>query len=225
MALIKWSGLVSEIKGKLNGSIFQGGAYGQVMRNRISGGGFLSSRWLVRRREFALISSSWRSLSKAQQDTWISQAVNYTFVDKFGNPYNPSGYILYNSLNHNRHTLGMPLLTIAPSPPTQEDIAPINASFTPPNTLQVSWTPTSNNDYAVMLYVSPALSTGVRHIKRRFILIGVKAGSTGSPANIGTSWEINYGPFPSSGRLIVNAKVIHRPTGRGYGDLIAITDI
>lgn len=112
MPQIKFSGLVTAMKGKAGGSIFSSNKQGAYFRNNKWGGGRKSARWDAAKNRLTILSNSWRLLSGEQREAWQAAAVNYTFENKFKEPYVPSGYQLYMSLNGNLLATGSPLLTV-----------------------------------------------------------------------------------------------------------------
>ena len=75
MAIIKTSGLISDIRGSINGSTFQRSAAGLIMRSKpISVGKGSNSQNNIRQINSRL-NYAWQTLSQAQRDLWGSYAV------------------------------------------------------------------------------------------------------------------------------------------------------
>lgn len=75
MARIAFSALIEEIVGKLAGSVFQDSYQGFQIRTRVSPRNPQSTYQQLRRGEFANISSTWRTLSTMQRQSFIDAAV------------------------------------------------------------------------------------------------------------------------------------------------------
>lgn len=99
MASIKFSALVSEIKGKFNGSVFASSPSGAYIRNNKSGGGRKSERWSTQKNIMSFISQKWRTLSLNDQEAWNLATVNFPRTNKFGAVRIPSGFELFQSFN------------------------------------------------------------------------------------------------------------------------------
>lgn len=128
MPQIKYSGLVTDIKGKAGGSVFASNKQGSYFRNNKWGGGRKSARWDKAKNNLSILSSNWRGLTAEQKTAWNDMAINYPFYNKFKVEYTPSGYQLYMSLNGNLLAAGFPLLTVPNAPrPYPEDLV-INPS-------------------------------------------------------------------------------------------------
>lgn len=111
MPQIKFSGLVTAMKGKSGGSIFSQNKQGAYFRNNKWGGGRKSARWDRAKVRLTQLSNTWRSLSEQQRQAWQDAAANYPFTNKFGDEYIGSGYQVFMSLNGNLYAHNLPLLT------------------------------------------------------------------------------------------------------------------
>jgi hypothetical protein len=99
MATLKYGSIVTEIKGKLGGHVFQ--RCGQSLSVRTISARRLTSSLLksISKTQFGSVASQWRKLSNAQKTNWSNIAPTYPTVDKFGNDIVLSGYQLYQYIN------------------------------------------------------------------------------------------------------------------------------
>lgn len=111
MPQIKFSGLITAMKGKAGGSIFSQNKQGAYFRNNRWGGGRKSARWDAAKNKLAQLSNSWRLLTPEQREAWQAAGATYPTLNKFKEEYIPSGYQLYMSLNGNLFAQNLPLLT------------------------------------------------------------------------------------------------------------------
>lgn len=111
MPSIKFTALVSDMKGKANGSVFSKNKQGNYFRNNVTGGGRKSLAWDQQKSNFSFLSTQWRSLTEVQKDSWASMAANYPALNKFKESYIPSAYQLYMRLNGVLYAKGFTLLT------------------------------------------------------------------------------------------------------------------
>lgn len=128
MPQIKYSGLVTDIKGKAGGSVFASNKQGSYFRNNKWGGGRKSTRWNNAKNRLSQLSSQWKALNAEQQAAWNAMTVNYPFYNKFKVEYTPSGYQLFMSLNGNLLAAGFPLLTIPVAPRSYPEDLIVNPS-------------------------------------------------------------------------------------------------
>lgn len=108
MAKIKLSALVSDIKGKMEGTVFARNSGGLYMRNNPIGVQKMTAKWGANKSRFASVVSSWRELTARQQAEWNEMAVNYTGHSIFGDNRKRSGYELYVKINQTMITSGLP---------------------------------------------------------------------------------------------------------------------
>ena len=112
MPQIKFSGLVTAMKGKAGGSIFSQNKQGAYFRNNRWGGGRKSQRWDNAKIRLSNLSNQWRLLSAEQREAWQAAGADYPFENKFKESYIPSGYQLFMSLNGNLYAHNLPLLSV-----------------------------------------------------------------------------------------------------------------
>jgi len=102
LAVVKLSTIISDIAGTVGGVTFRrhgGSTVVSVKSKGASKSKLRKNKQLINLRSLVL---SWSSLSKQTQDIWVSQALNYTFPDKFGVQRNLSGRQLYLKLQGNQ---------------------------------------------------------------------------------------------------------------------------
>jgi hypothetical protein len=112
MPQIKFSGLVTAMKGKAGGSIFSQNKQGAYFRNNRWGGGRKSERWDNAKIRLSYLSNQWRLLSAEQREAWQAAGKDYPFENKFKESYIPSGYQLFMSLNGNLYAHNLPILSV-----------------------------------------------------------------------------------------------------------------
>lgn len=108
MPKIKLSAIVTDIKGKSNGSVFSKNKGGVYFRTNPSGGGRKSAKWGQQKAVFAALSQTWKTLTSEQQDAWNAAVNNYQTTGAFGDIRIPSGYELYMRLNGTLTAQGLP---------------------------------------------------------------------------------------------------------------------
>lgn len=125
MASVKYGGIVTEIKGKLGGTVFQKSKSGGTAKNKGMHGkakGFgrstnsqtFGDATQKNQKRFASITKMWQALSSVQKSNWSSLATSWTFKNKFGEVYTASGYQVFCAANLNLGILGLPYIQDAP---------------------------------------------------------------------------------------------------------------
>jgi hypothetical protein len=225
MASVKWSALVSEVKGVLNGSIFSVGYGGQTIRNRISGGGRKTNVWGYTKAALPSVSQTWRGLTTVQQTAWQVAAPDYPYTDKFGNSQIPSGYQLYCTLNLNLLYANQPLLLVPLAPLVPENIG--TPSITNPSTgvLELNWTPQFTNRTVILAYCSQTVSLGKTSRPRTIQLVWFAESGDSSPVDFSFAYARRFGLVPSAGRVFWKIQQIDKDSGQRYGTFIGSLDL
>jgi hypothetical protein len=118
--------------GKLGLIVGQGGRFGQIRRTYVIPANPRTVDQMGIRRDLAQVSSSWRSLTKAQQSAWISAASSVQSTRKGGTQGPLTGAQLYNKINCVNLLAGN---AIATAPAAKPDIgASVATGFTIANT-------------------------------------------------------------------------------------------
>lgn len=160
MARVQYGVIVTELKGKIAGQVFQGGNVGYVLRNKGYTPGHSSPQRQQANRNLITNTTAWRLLSDAERAAWAAIVADWTFLDKFGNTYQGSGFQVYNSYNTTRISIGLsPLDTpLAVQSPTDPGEIVIVAEAM--GALMVDWENAGGaNDY-ITIFASPAISAG-----------------------------------------------------------------
>ncbi len=160
MAKVKYGVIVTELKGKIAGQVFQGGNVGYVLRNKGYTPGFSSNARQAANRALIAGTQSWRSLDDSSRAAWAALASSWTFVDKFGQTYNGSGFQVFNSFNANRRSIGLAQVSEPSGIHVPTTFTDFIIDAVAPDGLEINWTTVgAANDYMVV-YASPQFSAG-----------------------------------------------------------------
>jgi hypothetical protein len=92
MAVIQYTGLVSDIRGKLNGSVLSLGRSGEVIYSKPRQRKEPTAKQLNVRGAFSAAAAEWRELSLSEQADWDTVSSNNPLPNRFGDPVTVSGY-------------------------------------------------------------------------------------------------------------------------------------
>lgn len=126
MPKVKFTALVSDMKGKANGSVFASNNGGTYFRTNKTGGGRKSLAWAANKNDFANISGQWKSLTDEQKQAWKDARTLYPTTNAFGDVRIPTAYELYMRLNGVLSAAGLDLLTTPETPRSMPDAADID---------------------------------------------------------------------------------------------------
>ena len=204
MVKVKFSGLITGMRGKINGSIFTANRYGDVLRNKAVPVNRQSQPHSVERASLANRSQEWREMTQGQRDAWIAATPDFSRIDVFGDPYDLSGINLYVSINRNRISVGVAVTAIAPAPQAVISLNTLTLSAsTGPEVLSATFTDTPTHGTTVfILFATKQLLPGIQHFEKHYRKITTIPAGTGSPHDIIDSYQ---GVFPAS--FIVGQKI------------------
>lgn len=135
MAQVKYGAIVTEIKGKVGGQIFQGGRGAPVLKNKpatgLRRGGDLTNLHppiqATSKLNFSIATKAWSQASQAERDSWANLVGTWQFVNKFGDVYDATAYQIFCACYMNTLAGGItPILTA----PTYEAAFDPQISFT-----------------------------------------------------------------------------------------------
>lgn len=110
MARVQYGTIVTEIKGKNQGHVFQGGNVGFVLRSKGYTPGISTQARNQANTYLTTQSSRWKLLTDSQRSAWASIAPNWLFYNRFGASYQGNGFQIFNSYNTNLLNLTQPVV-------------------------------------------------------------------------------------------------------------------
>jgi hypothetical protein len=204
MTKILYSGLVSDQRGKLNGTIFSKNRTGNILKNFASPRNPQSGTQQPNRANWQYIVKYWGSLETIQRASWSDLAANVTWHDKLGTAFHPTGQMLYLYCNQNLFVINQPMLSAAVAPVAHTLISSCSISQNHSGAwgARLSFLPSPvNPNIYYRLSATPALSPGITYAKKYFRQIGILAPAVASPIDI-TTMYLSIFPVPVSGRKI-----------------------
>lgn len=215
MAKIKLSAIVSEMRGKLNGSVFSKNRGGAYVRTKVTPVNPQSLAQGLVRATLTNLSQAWRGLTEAQRLAWISAVSAFTSTDIFGDIKTPSGINLFNKLNLNLAAIGESPISTPPVPVSvgyfdtlsivgDESASTLSATFTNIG---------ASIDQTVIVEATPGVSAGKSFVKSEYRQIGTFAGNASSPQALGTMYEAKFGDLVAGQKVFVRLRFVDKNTG------------
>lgn len=172
---IKYSALVSDARGKLNGSVASKNRYGQYFRNKMTPVNRRTDAQMRVRGAFASISSAWRNLTQSQRDAWAAVSKDNPFKDIFGDSHVLQGNAYFQKINMLLSTADLPLLDtpvkiVTPTFQLIDMVTPFNE-----NNMIVEVAPYLPEDVTpavFAIYATPSVSAGREFLKNEYRHIG-----------------------------------------------------
>lgn len=217
MAKVKFSALVSDMRNKLNGSVFSKNRGGNYLRNKVTPVNPQTSFQSAFRASFGGFSSSFRGLNPNDIKGWNDAAGSFPYVDIFGDTKYLSGIQLYVKLNQNLSNAGRPEISAAPTPATVKTASADELSATAsPASLGLDYTITgAGGACTVIIEATRGVSAGRNFLKNEFRVIATAPDTTPiTPTNLLIAYTARFGNLKSGQRIGLRIKCIENLTGQ-----------
>lgn len=196
MAQIKLGSLVTGIRGKIGGTIVQGGRTGYQMRNLVQPRKTRTNTSSISRNYFAWLSRAWSLLVAADRAEWVTFATFQTRLNKFGDPYTPTGFQMFMEFNlFNNSVDGTSFIQVPPDPASCDPITNVAviANSTIPD-FRVTWdNPTAGTSQAVVMYAYPLCRMGASSFHKSPALVKLDVPIEDLEIDFGKWWDDTYG--------------------------------
>lgn len=226
MAKVVNGAIVTEIRGKIQGSVFsrnRAGKYIQAQPRKVNK---RTSSELNARNIFATFSSKWGALTEDQRTTWIIAAECTAADENFSSLKGLSGQNLYVRSNVNLNSVNESEIT---EPQLLAFLPGLASLSVDPDTtggqLNVSFTPAIDVNVKIIISASPAMPPGRSSAKSKYKKITVFDSTDISPINIATEYIAVFGRLPVIGsKLFIQSKPISIISGLA-GNLLQNVEI
>lgn len=223
MAIIQYTAIVNQIRGKLNGSVFNKAKTVNTLQRKQQqpkgNRGFQSEIRSI----FARFQRDWKALSNVSKQSWSTCASNNPTRDRFGNLVALSGYNQFIKASiMNDYGGGAPLTTAYSSPaPSNHIITDVNQGLTFTATadgVSVAYDLLYNlevygSEWIVLFEISVPVSAGVTNYHGRWVSVYGQAVLAFSDVQGTVNLGVKY-PMPQVGdRLYFRARLLHRTSG------------
>jgi len=224
MAVVQFTGIVNQIRGKLNGSVFNKAKNANTIQRKqqqtLGSKGFQSEI----RNIFSDVQRNWKTTTPSEKNDWQSAAENNPSRDRFGNQTILSGYNQYIKANIFReYSISLTANFVDPLPApagvlTSFFITDLEFTVTPAGRVSVDFefniaSSSEQPTLGLIIDISLPISQGVTNYYKRYTFIyGVEYGNqtiiTGTQ-DLGTKY-----PLPRvSQRVIARARVVYNGNG------------
>lgn len=187
MAKIKYSALVSDMRGKLNGSVMSKNRSGSYVRNKVTPSNPQTSAQMLIRGIFSEITKGWSNLTNSQRQSWENSVEAFQGTNIFGDSVKPSGKTLFQKLNQNLMITGQASVTTCPAPAELPYANLTSAVFTVSDQSLMVNTSGQTTGSKVIVFATAPLTQGTKFVKNKLRKIAVFEGSNQFYA--GVLWE------------------------------------
>lgn len=208
--------IVTDMRGKSGGMVYQRGRYGLIKRTKVTPVNPQSTSQQTNRGLFSAVSSAWRDLTEAQRASWNAAAPSFPFSDIFGNRQELSGNSLYIKLNQVLEGLGVASNASAPAA-VSVPLAVVGtlAADASAHTLSIPFTDTPvPAGFALQIEATPQVSAGIGFFKNKYKKLTTVAAAGTSPEAAGTAYEAMFGTLVTGKKLSVRVYLVSITTGQ-----------
>ena len=171
---IKYSALVSDARGKLNGSVASKNRYGQYVRNKVTPVNPQTNHQMAVRGQFGALSSQWSSLTQQERDSWKTAGEDSPETNVFGDTVILQPNVFFIKRNMLLTTAGLPIITTAIKKTEVEYQNIALQDFTPLSmTLDLEHQRFNEGASKMVVYATRPMSAGRQFLKNDYRVIGV----------------------------------------------------
>lgn len=219
MTKVKFSALVSEMRGKLNGSVFSKNKSGNYLRTKITPVNPQTTAQQIVRGRLGTQSQSWRGLTEEQRQGWIDYAAATPYTDIFGDTKILSGQMMFNKTNLNITKCGGTAIANAPTPVGTPTLGitslTATANSTPASSVLTAVITASGTltNWVFVAVATPPVSAGKMYVKNLYRQISYAALTAGSKALI-TPYNVVFGNLIATSKVFVRLQPVNTVTGQ-----------
>jgi hypothetical protein len=197
MALVQTGSVITDIRGKVGGHVFQGNTHGLVLKNKSNPVNKLSTNQTLRRSALSTIQIAWQQLEPIQRTTWSQWAVYQNLHHGFFKSRILSGQHAFTQLNIYLRMLGEPIRTTPIFTPYSTN--PALLSFANPiGGLKLYFDHLPSDDYIWLIVKASSLLPLARMSKPRDLKFCATQEIIYNHADITFSYTNVFGVIPSA---------------------------
>ncbi len=206
---------VSQVSGRVGGTVFSRNRGGMYMRNGSKPTVVTTPFAQAIKAILANFSAQWRDLTADQQEAWREWATQNPITNRLGQSRTLSGHQAFVKLNARLNAAGGATITTPPTGVAPDGVIPTGITYTAsPEALTVTFSsaPTPA-DVAVQVYAYVSDSTGVSYVKNRLALVYTSTDEASSPLNILTPVKNRFGTLSTGQKIHIGLRTIDLTSG------------
>lgn len=212
---VKYSALVSDMSGKLNGSVASKNRSGSYFRNKVTPSNPRTAAQTEARARLTDVSKEWKTLTQEQRNAWNNAVSDYKKTNIFGDIVNPSGFNLYQRLNNNLLLIGEALLTLPPLADNvgYAEIASVAVDNSSQSVIITLGAAVPAGSVAVVK-ATESISPGITNVSSQLRIITTEAAASGPALTVSAAYLAKFGTVGAVGRKVfVEVYLISTETG------------
>jgi len=226
MALVKFTAIVADMRGKLNGSVFSKNTYGSYIRTKVTPVNPQTVAQQISRNFMTTVAQAWRGITQLQRDLWNQSSINFSRTNIFGDNVQLTGFNLYMRLNKNLLEINQAIIANAPQPADVPGFTSLSVvADTGAGTMNATFSPAIPASVDVQVFATAPLSAGKQFVKSEFRKIDVLVNGDLSPEDLAVAYIAKFGALPPVGsKIFIGFKPTNNTTGQA-GTLLKASSI
>jgi len=215
-AKIQYGALVTELKGKIGGTVFQSGRYGFQARNKPAPNRTASYNQSIVRGSILAVSKAWRDLTESERLAFDAIAPSWPAVDAFGNAMLLTGYNVFCKTNFWNWALSGAINSTASLPSALWSPTSISLSIAVgAATFDLTFAPSPvDTSCEAIIYLSGQVSAGRTAPPSNMRGVGSYPAGTVTPIDLTSLYSAKSGTFPTAGnRVFVGVQAVSTVNG------------
>lgn len=205
MALARFGGGVSELKGSIAGNVFSRSRAGAIVRNRIVPVNPSTPSQSTVRDRFHIATDAFKGLGSTMVKLWDEFAATQVRTNRLGETYVPSGKQLFTESSINQQLLGLgdtPNLSEVEADPNLANVTKptVNITNTGDQITVLTFTNVLGSGDYVVVQATPQLVPSIRNAQRYYRQIF--AGAIDDPLDLEAAYIALYGDDITDGNVI-----------------------
>lgn len=209
MAKIKYSALVSDMRGKLNGSVMSKNRSGSYVRNKVTPSNPQTTAQMMIRGIFSEITKAWSNLTEAQRQSWENSVEAFQGTNIFGDSVKPSGKTLFQKLNQNLMITGQASVTTCPAPAELPYASLNDVVFDVSDESLTINTSGQTTGSKVIVFATAPLTQGTKFVKNKLRKIVVLDGNDGLTADVYLEYQAKFGNLALNDNIYLGVRVVN----------------
>lgn len=216
MTKIKFTAIVADGRGKLNGTVFSKNRGGAYMRTKVTPVNRQTTFQAEARNRLGTFSQGFRELTAAQIAAWNSAVDGFKKTDIFGDIKAPSGINLYVKLNSNLDRVAVAAISTPPLPAGVDAITAVSGAASVGGAdIDITFAPTPiPAGFAMVISLTKQKSPGQSFFGGQYADIVVVDAAGTSPNNITTAYTNRFGALVQGMKIGVKVQMINKTTGQ-----------
>jgi len=205
---IKWGAFVTDGRGKIGGHVASKNGAGAFFRTKVTPTNPNTVAQSAARVLFALISQGWSVLTAAQRSAWNESVPEWQQTNIFGDLKKPTGKSLYQRLNNQAQSVGLPAVTDVPEKGVLPDGIVTTATIAVGAATLVLADVNADASTQVALWATAPLSQGTGVVGSRLRQIYAVAGDAYNSGDAYTAYVAKFGAPTADNNIFVGVKYV-----------------